>query len=100
MDPLPTIGKVTGLEELSQPTVERSTGNGSAFAETLKEAVRDVDALQHESESAQLAFARHADVDLHDVLIKIEEAEVAFKTMMEIRNKLVDAYREVMRMGG
>ena len=71
MDPLPTIGKVTGFEELSQPTTERPGGNGSAFAETLKEAVLDVDALQHESESAQLSFARQADVDLHDVLIKI-----------------------------
>lgn len=100
MDSIPEIGKVTGFEELASSGVERSSGSASAFAERLKEAVRSVDGLQQESEAAQVAYARGADIDLHDVLIKIEEAEVAFKTMMEIRNKLVDAYREVMRMGG
>ena len=100
MDPLPRIGKIAGLEEIPNSGASRASGDGSAFADTLKEAVNDVAALQHESEAAQTAYARHAEVDLHDVLIKVEEAEIAFKTMMEIRNKLVDAYKEVMRMGG
>ena len=100
MDPLPRIGKITGHEELAHTGAPRASGTGSAFADTLKKAVNDVAELQHESETAQTAYAQHAEVDLHDVLIKVEEAEIAFKTMMEIRNKLVDAYKEVMRMGG
>ncbi len=71
----------------------------AGFADTLRQALDAVDELQHESKAAQIAYARSEDVELHDVLIKIEEAEVAFKTMMEIRNKLIDAYRDVMRMG-
>jgi flagellar hook-basal body complex protein FliE len=65
----------------------------------LKDAIASVDHLQRDSEAAQASFARGEAPDLHDVLIRIEEAEVAFKTMMEVRNKLVDAYREIMRMG-
>ena len=99
MDPIPQIGRLTGLEELARGDAARPGDGVSGFADTLKEAVMAVNELQRESESAQLAFARNEDVDLHDVLIKVEEAEIAFKAMMEIRNKLVDAYKEIMRMG-
>jgi flagellar hook-basal body complex protein FliE len=99
MDPIPQIGRLTGLEELARADGPRPRDGVSDFADTLKEAVLAVDELQKDSESAQLAFARNEDVDLHDVLIKVEEAEIAFKAMMEIRNKLVDAYKEIMRMG-
>ena len=33
------------------------------------------------------------------MLISIEEAEIAFRTMMEVRNKIVEAYREIVRLG-
>ena len=95
MEPIPQIGPIGGLEEVRRPT----PAGGPSFAETLEETIRAVDELQKESEAAQASYARGEDVELHDVLIKIEEAELAFKTMMEVRNKLVDAYREIMRMG-
>jgi len=99
MDQLSGIQGIGKVLPLVDEVAGRAAGSGSGFAETLERAIDAVDALQHESEAAQHAYARNEDVDLHDVLIKVEEAEVAFKTMMEIRNKLVEAYREVMRMG-
>jgi flagellar hook-basal body complex protein FliE len=103
MDPLsaiPKIGPITGPEGVERPSsLGKARGAGPTFGDALKDAIESVDRLQKESEVAQASFARGDDVDLHDVLIKIEEAEVAFKTMMEVRNKLVDAYREIMRMG-
>jgi flagellar hook-basal body complex protein FliE len=103
MEPLsqiPRIGNLAPLEGVESPSKAGGTSKASSgFAESLKEAIESVDRLEKESESAQASFARGEDVDLHDVLIKVEEAEVAFKTMMEVRNKLVDAYREIMRMG-
>jgi len=93
------IGGPGGPDILPLDRAEKPRQGGSDFATNLKQALEAVDELQHESEAAQVAYARNENVELHDVLIKIEEAEIAFKTMMEIRNKLVDAYREVMRMG-
>jgi flagellar hook-basal body complex protein FliE len=93
------IGPIRGLEELARPAGPSRTA-GAAFAESLKEAIHTVDGLQKESEAAQAAFARGEDVELHDVLIKVEEAEVAFRAMMEVRNRLIDAYRQIMQMGG
>lgn len=100
MNEIGPIGPVGGLSELTQkPGAARSEGAGPSFGETLKDAIASVDHLQKDSEAAQASFARGEEVDLHDVLIRIEEADVAFKTMMEVRNKLVDAYKEIMRMG-
>ena len=73
---------------------------GARFGEALKQAISEVDDLQQRGEAAQQAFARGEPIELHDVLIRVEEAEIAFKTMMEVRNKLVTAYQDILRMGG
>ena len=99
VDQIAGIANLKGLEELPRATGTAERGAGSSFTDALKEAVQTVDGLQKQSEVAQASFARGDDVDLHDVLIKIEEAEIAFKAMMEVRTKLVQAYHEVMRMG-
>jgi len=99
MEQLPGIEGIGKVRPLVDETPARVVGSGQGFAETLEQAIVAVDTLQHESAAAQQAYARNENVDLHEVLIKVEEADVAFKTMMEIRNKLVEAYREVMRMG-
>ena len=97
-----SIPRIQGPSQISRfdPELSPKEPAKSGFSDVLKNAIGAVDQLQHESAAAQNAFAHHEPVDLHDVLIKIEEAEVAFKTMMEVRNKLVESYREIMRMGG
>ncbi len=101
MTDITSIVGLNKLQEIAAPTKGAASGDiGGRFAESLKDAIATVDGMQKDSEAAQAAYARGEEVDLHDVLIRVEEAEMAFKTMMEVRNKLVDAYREVMRMGG
>ena len=96
------VGPIDGLKraaELGGQEARPASRAVENFAETLQSAVREVDEMQKTSEQAQVDLATGEPVDLHDVLIKVEEAEIAFRTMMTVRNKLVDAYREVMRMG-
>ena len=76
-----------------------SPARASGFSEVLQNAFQSVDQLQHQSEAQQVSYAKGEPVELHDVLLSIEEAELAFKTMMEVRNKLLESYNEVMRMG-
>lgn len=94
---LTKLGRIQAEIPAARETNESAT---TAFTETLESAIREVDELQKSSGALQRAFAEGAPVELHDVLIRVEEAEVAFKTMMEIRNKLIGAYQEIMRMGG
>ena len=99
MNQIPKLGPIGGLDEIPGKASPPAEGSGGRFAESLKAAINEVDSVQKESAAAQLDYVNGADVDLHDVLIKIEEAEIAFKAMMEVRGKLIDAYREVMRLG-
>jgi flagellar hook-basal body complex protein FliE len=100
MNDIPDIGRIGGLDELSPSAPAAPRRGGPSFTEALADAIATVDGVQKQSEAAQASYVRGDNVDLHDVLIKVEEAEIAFRTMMEVRNKLVEAYREIMRIGG
>jgi flagellar hook-basal body complex protein FliE len=58
--------------------------------------------LQRSAEAGQAAtqLAKGGDVDLHDTLLAMEKGDVSLKFMVSVRNKVLDAYREIMRMGG
>ena len=78
---------------------QRPSPEGSqSFAERLGELVGDVNALQMKSGELQAAAIRGEEIAVHDVMIASEQAGLAFSLMVEIRNKLVEAYQEIMRM--
>ncbi|MCA9728697.1 MAG: flagellar hook-basal body complex protein FliE [Candidatus Eisenbacteria bacterium] len=93
-DPLrsQTLGEAGRL-----PGADTTDSNTSAgFAQTLGNLVSDVNQLQHRSDDTFRAFLR-GQAELHDVALASHEASIAMRLTAEIRNKLLDAYREVMR---
>lgn len=70
----------------------------SGFAGRLNALLGEVDAAQDKAGELQTAAIRGEDVAPHDVMIAAEQASLTFTMMLEIRNKLVDAYQELMRM--
>jgi flagellar hook-basal body complex protein FliE len=68
------------------------------FGNTLKSALRQVDQLDQDS-TAQVTELVHGDrQDIHNVMIAVEKADVAFELMMQVRNKIVNAYQEVSKL--
>jgi flagellar hook-basal body complex protein FliE len=74
----------------------RPTGPG--FAETLKQAVADVTRAQQEAETAARAFATGQTTDVAATMIAVERANVTFQLMLQIRNRLLEAYQEIQRV--
>jgi flagellar hook-basal body complex protein FliE len=70
-----------------------------SFAQALIEGVRGVDASVHSVDELPLEVATGKVGDFHEVALKLKESELSFRFALEVRNKLIDAYREVMRMG-
>jgi flagellar hook-basal body complex protein FliE len=70
----------------------------TSFSETLTQAVRDVNALQSEAGKAIERMVSGEATDMHEVMIAVEKAKTSFELLMEIRNKTIDAYKEIMRM--
>ncbi|GJM45140.1 MAG: flagellar hook-basal body complex protein FliE [Gemmatimonadota bacterium] len=72
--------------------------SGADFTETLKSALGSANDLQLGAGPPMQQLLSGENVDLHEVMISSAEAGIAFDLMMEIRNKLVDAYQEIQRM--
>jgi flagellar hook-basal body complex protein FliE len=68
------------------------------FKEMFSNLMNSVNELQMDSGSIQNAFLSGDPVELHQVMIKAEEAGVATELLLEIRNKLVSAYQDLLRM--
>ncbi len=68
------------------------------FAETVKGFIDDVNNLQVESKDQIEKLIKGEPVDIHDVMISAQKAKTSFQLLMELRNKGLDLYREVMRM--
>lgn len=69
-----------------------------SFPEVFKELVNNTNELQNQAAEIAERFALGEVTDIHDVMIAAEEAGVAMELVMEIRNKLIEAYQEMMRM--
>jgi len=68
------------------------------FAKTLNEAIMDVNMLQKESNLQMQKLATGKTQNIHETMIKAEKADIALRLMMQVRNKLIDAYQEIMKM--
>ncbi len=70
---------------------------GESFDNTLKGFIAEVNKLQQDAGESINKLAAGEINDVHDVMVAVEKASTSFELMMQIRNKILDAYREVMR---
>ncbi len=69
-----------------------------SFADTLQGFMKDVNKMQNRADQSIEKMVAGEITDVHQVMVAAEEANIAFNLMMEIRNKILDAYHELMRM--
>lgn len=75
-----------------------SSASGETFADTLKKAVDGVNELQKSSDKAMADLATGRTDNVADVMITAEKADIALRVMTQVRNKIIDAYSEIMKM--
>ncbi|MEW1780598.1 flagellar hook-basal body complex protein FliE [Arthrobacter sp. NPDC080086] len=69
------------------------------FGSVLKSSLDKVDASQQKAETLSRSFEMgNNDVDLHDVMLSLQKANIDFQTAVQVRNKLVSAYQTIMSM--
>ena len=77
--------------------IEGASNGGAAFAEQLKSAINETNTLQEEKTQAVADIATGQVKDLHQAALAIGKAETSMKLMLEIRNKALNAYKELGR---
>lgn len=85
---------------VSSPSVKAlaDDGQNKSFGEFLSDALNETNKLQHEASKASFDLASGQVQDISEVVIATEKATVALQLTMQVRNKVVDAYQEIMRM--
>lgn len=84
--------------KMNQPVHEVENGQQTAFKDLLKSAISEVNDAQLKSDAATELLARGGNIDLHEVMITAQKASITLQTALQIRNKAVEAYQEIMRM--
>jgi flagellar hook-basal body complex protein FliE len=91
-----------GIEAVPEPfgvtPLRGISKQGPGFGDLLKNAVESVNAMQHEAGRLEEAVANGEHVNIHQAVIAGEKAGLSFNLLMQVRNKMVEAYQEIMRM--
>ncbi len=91
------VGQNRGLE--ARPIGKsQETQEGKGFAETLQEAVGNVNEMQVNADKQVQNLVTGRTDNVADVMIASEKADIALKLMVQVRNKIIDAYQEIMKM--
>lgn len=73
--------------------------NQEAFSSLLKNAVNTVNSNQQQASNLAVAFQKgDPNIQMSEVMVSLQKANVSFQAMVEVRNKLVSAYQEIMNM--
>jgi len=86
------------LPEVQKPQSFGKEKSGTSFGEILKDAISTVNELQKQSNQEIQKLMTGESQDLHTTLIAVQKADLSFQMMMQVRNKIIQAYQEIMRM--
>lgn len=75
-----------------------SSEGSKSFADTLKDAVENVNQTQKDADVQMQKLATGKAESIPDVMIAAEKADIALRLMLQVRNKVIDAYQEIMKM--
>lgn len=92
---------IHGLGNQIQVPIQKqgaSGSNGDDFAQMLMDTMKEVNQTQLDSQSLQNDFMAGQPVEFHDLMIAMEKAGTAMQLTLQVRNKVLEAYQEMMRM--
>ncbi len=82
-----------GVDGLGGQTVSKSD-----FSDMVRQAVKQTNSLQLDSQETNNAFERGEQVPLTDVVLKMQKASLSFEATLQVRNKVLKAYEDIMNM--
>ena len=109
LPPMLPTGAVGTIPSIARPvagaigtaaTNQASAANSvmQSFGSVLAQAVQDVNVTQQVADSDAARLAAGDDVDIHQAMMSMEKANLSMSFALQVRNKVLDAYQEVMRM--
>jgi flagellar hook-basal body complex protein FliE len=98
INPLESLNGVSNTGTTGKLKQAAGKNDGVSFKKTMSNFLNEVNTMQVKADESIQKMAAGEITDVHQVMNSVQEANVAFNLMMEIRNKVIDAYKEVIRM--
>ncbi len=92
------VQSVSNTPNYLQNAHETATGKDTGFADLLKNAVQTVNERMNEADALTQKSAVGEPVDIHELMIASTKAELSSRLLLQVRNKVLTAYEEIMRM--
>jgi flagellar hook-basal body complex protein FliE len=94
----PILATNISLPAIPAPPATTSPSSGGAFQSAFADAILKVESFQQNAQTSVNNFLSGEGEELHHVAIATQEAELSFQLFMQVRNKIVTAYNQVMQM--
>ncbi len=96
---LAELKSAAALTGAKSPAAGQAPAGGPDFAEVLKNTIDQVSAAQVDAQKMAEDFSSgQSDVNLQDVMINLQKASLSFQQMVQVRNRLVSAYHDIMNI--
>ena len=92
------LAKPIEMPDVHTPDASDEAGGPNGFMGSLKEAISHINDAQSGSSQAVDALVTGQTTNIHQTMVALQQADVSFQLMMQVRNKLVSAYEEIQRM--
>lgn len=93
------ISSVTNLGSTAPSSAAGSTAAGEAgFSKSLEQVLEQVSQLQTDAEAGVADVLQGKSGDVHSAIVAVQKADLAFEMMVQVRNKIVEAYQEISRL--
>lgn len=92
------IGSINNLVSAAPVNTARVAKEAINFGDIFMDALKNVNSLEQESAKLTEDFIAGGTDDIHSVMIAAEKASISLQFVMEVRNKVMEAYQEIMRM--
>jgi flagellar hook-basal body complex protein FliE len=94
-----SLSKIADSKELMQNLKSNDESSSkSSFIEHLKETIGDVNRMQVDADKLSVDVATGKSGNLHEAMLAMSQAQLGFNFVVQVRNKALEAYNEVMRM--
>ena len=87
-----------GVERQGNELATAETQKQSGFANSIKGALQEVNEMQQESKANRAAYEQGEDIPLTEVVMSMQKSSLAFEATLQIRNKVLKAYEDIMNM--
>lgn len=93
-----TIQSISSSSLINSMTLGASENQQTSFANVISDAINKVNDTEVEANNKIESLIKGEDISMHDVMLSMQEAQISMQALIEVRNKVVEAYQEISKL--